>query len=297
MSVIRSKRRRPSSLGYNSWVSLPFSLQSAAGIVTPSAYYVTLPLNFKIMALTYCLDVVTPGTLFVNMISGTNVAGYEGTGAQSSYGYLNLGGTFVAGDVITVTVAGVSYSVTLNARTVKSLQVTANALTSGLNNNLAFSALYRANSCSSEVVIQTLSYSTATPTFAVSTTSAAGTVTASGANMVAGVAGALPTTPVADQTQLGIVPSGTAVANNALFPVDILIPAFASGGNQIGGVIYATENFDAIWPAGSIITAIGNQPGSGSFHGDFAVWGVPVDNHPMMPEEANTGFKVSPFIL
>jgi len=244
------------------------------------------------------------GKLALNIVNG--VGAYEGAGAASSYAYLTLGGTFVTGDKITVSILGIPYVYTVSARGV-SLQYIGQALTTSFNrqtlNSTAagifpgFNTLYRANSLGAEVVIQTLAYSTATPSFTVSTNSVAGTVTASGATMVAGVAGALPGVPASDTTSIGIVPSQVGAVGTALFPVDIVLPLFNASQADLGGTIYAIENFDVNWPTLAEMTLRITADGVVAGGLNVILWGVPNDISPMMPEEANTAFHLSQIIL
>jgi len=155
--------------------------------------------------------------------------------------------------------------------------------------NPAFSTLYRANSLGAEIVIQTIAYDTATPTFSVSTTSIAGTVVASGANMVTGVAGAKPVSPPLDTTNQGITPSLTATLGNALFPEDIILPLFNVSQADLVGEVYALENFDAFWPTGTELTLRITADGTVAGGLNVILWGVPMDLHYYLPGSVSTG--------
>lgn len=275
---------------------------------------VPLGLNYKITHISYAMSnfhVIPPaapvgstfaaGHLSLNIVSG--VGAYEGTGAGSSYAYLTLGGTFLLNDTITVSIAGIPYVYTVSGRTAGNLQLIGQAMAESFNrqgiNGIypSFPSLYIANSLGAEVVIQTLAYSVATPTFTVSTSSIAGTVTASGSNMVAGVAGALPGVPLSDSTSIGIVPSQVAAPATALFPVNMVLPLFNSSQADVGGTIYALKNFDVNWPTLAELTVRITADGTVAGGLNIILWGVPNDIHPMQPEEAATAFHLSQLIL
>lgn len=293
---IRSKSRLPQSLQYNAWA--PVQYARIASNTTPSIVSQPLGLNTKIIAVPYFLEVTGAGLQFLNFVSGASTTGLGGSGGRSSYGFVDLGSTFAAGDTIGFSIAGVVYSTTVNARNTGSNAKVAAGVVTSLSYNTAFNALYRANSLGGEIVIQTLAYATATPAFSVAVvTSASGTATANGANFVAGVAGTLPSQPVSDQTNNGIVPSGTAIVGNTLFPVDIILPGFTTANNKLTGVIYCYENFDAIWPAVSTLSLVVGNPTSGTFATTATLMSTPMDNHPMQPEEAASVFRLSANIL
>lgn len=310
---IQAKARMPEALQYNAWAPLKFdSFTHSAGASTSTAVRVMVPLglNYKITHLSYILSnfsfaaptggLFAPGKMALNVVSG--FAAYEGAGAASSYGYLGLTGNFAINDKITVTIAGVPYSYTVNGRTVVNTFAVASAVAESLNRNTSFNALYRANSMGLEIVIQTLAYSVATPTFsaAVVTSNSGAISSTSGATMVAGVAGALPVVPVSDTTSIGIVPSQTAAVGSALFPVDIVLPLFSVTGQtgaDVVGTIYALENFDSNWPNLAQLTLRITTDGAVAGNLTVILWGVPNDIHPMQPEEAATAFHLSSFIL
>jgi hypothetical protein len=309
--IIQAKARDPQSLQYNAWapidgisVVVPATAQASTAIQAIKP----LGLNYKIthisytMSNFYTLPPAAPtgghfaaGKLALNFVSG--VAAYEGTAAASSYAYITLGGTFATNDTITVTIANIPYTSIVSARGT-SLQLIGQAIASGLNGLPAFNALYRANSLGAEVVFQTLAYSTATPTFTTSVkTTLSGTSTASGATMVAGVAGALPPVPQTDTTSLGIVPSLTAATGSALFPVDIILPLFNASQADLGGTIYCLENFDANWPTLAEMTLRITADGTVAGGLNVMIWGVPNDIHPMQPEESNSAFKLAQLLI
>lgn len=289
---ISSKSRTPKSLCYNSW----FPFQFPALAPGNPTQYVSLGLNHKFTHLAYTID--PPGFTAgmnesINIVSGIPVAPSHNT----SYGWVDLGGTFAAGDTITVTVAGTSYVFKVSARD-NTLQKVAAALVSFLMRNLVFSASFIANSLGLEFVIQPLVYNAVTYPYSVLVVSAAGTATAGGANMVAGTGVfASPSQPITDQTQNGIIPSPTAVTDNALFPVDIILPTFAAGQAGKSGVVYAYRNYDAIFPSASAVSLTQSTTSEGGGGGAFTLYSVPMDNHPMQPEEANTSFHLSQNVL
>jgi hypothetical protein len=318
IKLIQSKSRMPESLQYNAWAPLsfqPIQVNSPSGVRASTLIQGIKPLglNYKITHISYVMSdwvnagLPTSGTfaagkLAMNIVSG--VGAYEGAGAASSYAYITLSGTFAANDKITITIAGVPYVYTVNARVAGSLQTVAAGLTDFLNrqslngNFFGFNTLYRANSLGAEIVIQTLAYSTATPTFTVAVmTSATGAAVASGATMIAGIAGALPVAPVSDTTNLGIVPSQVAAVGTALFPVDIVLPLFAGSQADVVGTVYALENFDANWPTLAEMTLRFTADGVVAGGLEVILWGVPNDVHPMQPEEAATAFHLSQIVL
>jgi hypothetical protein len=320
MSIqIRAKECNPQALLYGAWDSLQFQpmiVPAAAQTSDVVQGIIPLGLNFKITHISYVMsnwEVVPPaaptgghfvaGKLALNVVSG--VAAYEGAGAASSYAYLTLGGTFLVGDKITITIAGVPYVYTVSGRAAVDLTHVGAHLAESLNLqammgvNPAFNTLYRANSLGVEVVIQTLVYSAATPAFAVSTNSVAGTVLASGAAMVAGVAGAVPESPPLDTTNQGITPSLTADPGDALFPVDIVLPLFAAGQDDVVGEVYALESFDAFWPTGTELTLRITADGVVAGGLNVILWGVPYDLHYYLPGSSSTGigFHISNELL
>jgi hypothetical protein len=301
MSIIKSKRRRPESLGYNSWapiiVESPGNLTGVTNSSVIQIESIPLGLNYKVTHISYVLTngLTSTGDLKINIVSGAG--SYEGLAAVSPSARLTLGGTFVPGDKIVVTIGGAQISHTFTTRTAPNLTLMAASLANSLNYDPLFNTTYIANSLGPVVVYQQIAYTTATPTFAASTNSVAGTVTVSSATLVGGVAGTNPTQPILDQTQIGIVPSGTVVTGDALFPADIVLATTVGIPQNQVGLIYAVKNFDAIWPAGSLMTlrAEGIAPPAGTIH--VIVWGVPVDLHIGMPAEANQGFRISQFVL
>lgn len=314
IKLIQSKSRMPESLQYNAWAPMKFDpfVVAAAETAIQVRSIVPLGLNYKITHISYVVSdfgttfpsggAFAAGKLAMNIVSGVGV--YEGAGAASSYAYITLSGAFAANDKITITVAGVPYVYTVNARVAGSLQSVAADLTDFLNrqslngNFFGFNTLYRANSLGAEIVIQTLAYSTATPTFTVAVvTSATGAAVASGVTMIAGVAGALPVAPVSDTTNLGIVPSQVAAVGTALFPVDLVLPLFAAGQADVVGTVYALENFDANWPTLAEMTLRVVSDGTVGGNLNVILWGVPNDVHPMQPEEAATAFHLSQIVL
>jgi hypothetical protein len=319
--LIQAKNRMPDSLQYNAWEALDgISLIVPASAQTSAAVQAIKPLglNYKITHISYVMSnfysatyAAVPtgghfaaGKMSLNIASG--IGAYEGAGAASSYAYLTLGGTFLVNDKITITILGIAYTFTVGGRDT-TLQLIGQALASNLNSQIidtvtpyvypGFNTLYRANSLGAEVVIQTLAYSTATPSFSVSTTSVAGTVTASGATMVAGVAGALPGVPQTDTTPIGIVPSLVAAAGTAVFPVNIVLPLFAAGQADVCGTIYALENFDANWPTLAEMTLRFTTDGTVAGGLNLVIWGVPNDIHPDQTGESASAFKLAQLVL
>lgn len=292
--MIRSKSRIPSSLQYNAWtpIHFPAVTLSASEASSTIAARIPLGLNFKITHIGYVLSGSPAGTLALNVVEGSGV--YEGTGAAASYATLTLGGTFAAGDTIVYVIGGVSTTYTVSARNAGNNQAIAAAMATSFNRTNALNVSYRLSSLGAILVVQTLAYSTATPTFTASVVSAAGTATASGATFTAGVAGTLPVAPASDSTLAGVVPSVVAASLTALFPVDMFIPT--SLAEQVG-TIYALENFDAIFPTCSELTlrVVTNGAGAGTLQ--VTLYGVPVDRSPMQPEEANSYFHLSQTIL
>jgi hypothetical protein len=312
----------PDSLQYNAWAPIrvtPIIVPAAAQTTAAVQSINPLGLNYKITHISYTMSnfysatygaVPTgghfaAGKMALNISSG--VGAYEGAGAASSYAYFTLGGTFATNDKITVTILGIAYTFTVSARD-SSLQLVGQAFASNMNSQTldtvtpyiypGFNTLYRANSLGAEVVIQTLAYSTATPSITVSTTSVAGTITlGSGATMVAGVAGALPGVPQTDTTPIGIVPSLVAAAGSAVFPVDIVLPLFNASQADLGGTIYALENNDANWPTLAELTLRFSADGVVAGGLNVIVWGVPNDIHPEQSGESASPFKLSQLIL
>lgn len=303
MSILRAKDRTPSVVRYNSFFAVPFSTGTASGLVSGATSYAPLGLNAKFTHVAYTvMPGYTVGSGNLNVASGYLATGSIPTG-KSSYGWLKLAGTYALNDSVTVTLAGISYPHSVTVRNVGSLQQLAASIAGAINGNQAASKLYVANSLGAEVVIQTLVYSTATPTFAVAVSSTSGTVTTSGANMIAGVAGTLPTQPPADSTgtpnpSTGLiqVPSIAAAAGNCLFPVDMILPLFTTGHAGETGTIYARKNYDAIFPGPSTLSAY-TVAGAGSATVALAAYGVPVDNNPTKPQDSNGIFVPSQFIL
>ena len=319
--LIQAKNRMPDSLQYNAWAPLSFQpVIVPAGVQTSAAIQANKPLglNYKIthisyvMSNFYTLPPAAPtgahfaaGKMTLNLASG--IGAYEGAGAASSYAYFTLGGTFLTNDKITVTILGIAYTFTVSGRD-SSLQLVGQAFASSMNSQTldtvtpyiypGFNTLYRANSLGAEVVIQTLAYSTATPSITVSTTSVAGTVTlGSGATMVAGVAGALPGVPQTDTTPIGIVPSSVAAAGTAVFPVNIVLPLFAAGQADLVGTIYALENFDANWPTLAEMTLRMTTDAVVAGGLSVTIWGVPNDIHPDQTAESASAFKLAQLVL
>jgi hypothetical protein len=310
MSIqIRAKECNPQALLYGAWDSMqlqPMIVPAAAQTSDVVQAIKPLGLNFKITHISYALsnwEVVPPaaptgghfvaGKIALNVVSG--VAAYEGAAAASSYAFLTLGGTYQAGEKITVLIASVPYVYEVTGRAAANLTQLAANMAASLNLQAmtgvfpAFNTLYRANSLGAEIVIQTLAYSTATPAFSVSTTSIAGTVVASGAAMVAGVAGAKPISPVLDTTNQGITPSLTAVPGNALFPEDIILPMFNVSQADLVGEVYALESFDAFWPTGTELTLRITADGVVAGGLNVILWGVPYDLHYYLPGSVSTG--------
>jgi hypothetical protein len=242
-----------------------------------------------------------PGVMGFNIVMGPG--SYEGAGASSSYAYATVGGVFqggpfpTPGDIINIVIAGVTYRVIMNSRFTPNLTLVAQGIVLELSQNAAFTKLYKVNSLGAEFVVQTLAYSTETPSFSVNTNSAFGTVTASGAAMVAGVAGNLPTQPVSDTTYYPGPPSLTAVQLNALFPVDIILPLFNASQADLAGCVYAIENFDAIWPTDAELTLRITTDGVVAGGLNVILWGVPVDNHRFLPATLPMGFQINSEVL
>jgi hypothetical protein len=313
---IQAKARMPEALQYNAWAPIRLStvvVPASAQTSTAIQAIIPLGLNYKITHISYVMSnfyTIPPaaptgshfvaGKMALNIVNG--IGAYEGAGGSSSYGYLGLTGNFAINDKITVTIAGVPYSYTVSGRSVVNTFTVAASMAESLNRNTAFNTLYRANSLGLEIVVQTLAYSTATPTFTASVvTSNSGAISStSGATMIAGVAGTLPGVPVSDTTSIGIVPSQTAAVGTALFPVDIILPLFSVSGQtgaDVGGTLYALENFDVNWPTAAEMTLRITADGTVAGGLNVILWGVPNDIHPMMPEEASTAFHLSPLIL
>jgi len=87
--------------------------------------------------------------------------------------------------------------------------------------------------------------------------------------------------PITDQTPVGIVPSGTAVAGNQLFATDQPITMTA---DTVTLLYPANDLWDAIWPSGSELTlrTVTNGSAAGLLQVDLVV--TPFDNHPTQPE-------------
>lgn len=302
MSIIKSKRRRPESLGYNSWLTIPFgggSFSYGTGLTIGNSYTNPLGLNSKFTHLSYTVQGTSPGGIsaVVNIRSGALTTA---PATNTSYGYFDLGGTFAVGDTITVSISSVPYvPFTVSAREAGNNTALAANLTAALNRDPSFSALWVANSLGAEIVLQPLVYDAVTYTYSVAVHSTAGTATPGGAVMVAGTGtqAAYPAL-IQDQTQNGTVPSAVAPAGAALFPVDIIIPTFSSDATGRTGSIYATHNFDCIWGSNSSIslTLVNNGPIS-ALDIVAQLYGVPVDNQPMLPQSSNGLFYPEPLIL
>lgn len=298
MSVVNAKDRSPKSLRYNCWMMLPFLKSGQPAISTSTGAYLGLGLNMKFTHVVYTvLPAYTPGGAGALNVASGYVADSDIPGApQSSFAWAKIASTFSLNDSITITVAGQPYTYQINSRSVGSLQKVMAGVAAMLNANAVFSASYLANSLGAELVVQTLAYSTATPAFAASVSSATGTISVSGATMTAGVAATLPTQPPPDQTAIGFVPSATAVAGNRLFPCDVVLPLFTAGHDGETGTIYARKNFDAIWPAASTMTAYLTNGADGATISTL-LCGVPVDNAPTRPQDSNGIFVPSQFLF
>jgi hypothetical protein len=263
MSIIKSKRRRPSSLGYNSWSSIQFGNENA--LVTPGTVYAQpLGLNYKFTHLTYGIyqPTLTPGiTGVINVRSGSS--NFAVPTINTSYGYFDIGGTYAAGDKLTLTLSSVPFVYTVTGRDTTKTILLGN-MAAALNSNPLFNSTWICNTLGVEMVIQPLAYNTTTYVYSIAVQSAAGTATAGGAVMVAG--------------------SG--------------LPTFTAQAGHLTGTVFATKNFDAIWPANSsvVLTSTNNGP-IGAWGGLVTLYGVPVDNHIMQPQAANGIFLPGPNIL
>ncbi len=311
MSNIKAKNRNPNGLGYNSWSAIPL------GVDVPSP----LGLNSKFTHLTYTLTgALTVGLAnIVNVVSG-NIA--TNPAVNTSYGFADFAGTFVPGETITLTIGTevpfsynqlLPFVYTVTSRDLTLEQLVADFV-SFLNYNDRFNGTdvvpfapseffggaYIANSLGSEMVFQPLSYTIVTTPYTITTNSHLGTVTAGGADMVAGTGGPNPVTvPILDQTDGNppMVPSATAIAGNGLFPVDIILPTFNASQALLTGSVYAYRNHDAIFPANSAITLTNSSSSAVPDAFVAVLYGTPVDNHPQMPAESAHHFKFDQFTL
>lgn len=302
--IISAKQGNYQALGYNSWSHLDFGTQAAPISGGNPVPFIPLGLNYKFTHLAYTVNngfYAAGLNLVVNLRSGVVAAPVFNT----SYGFFDLTGTFLPREKITLTVGGHVYQYTVNARA-NTLAKVAAQMTFVLNTapapnatTPAFNTLYIANSLGAEVVIQPLSYAAVTTAYSLAVTSAAGHATAGGANMVVAVgSGTLPSQPVSDQTSQGISPSATAVAGNALFPVDIILPTFVAGQAGKTGTVFAHANFDAIWPINSTLTLTTVDNGSiQGVGGIFSLYGAPIDNHRYLPATLPEGFQLNSEIL
>lgn len=306
MSIIKSKRRRPESLGYNSWMSMLFGTDTAT-VAPGTNCYRPLGLNMKFTHMSYVIAGTSPSSIAgILNIASSRIATAPIT--NTSYGYFDFGGTFAVGDTVTLSVGGTVYKpFVVSAReagnnTVLARHFTAylnSVATASANGSVLFSSSWIANSLGVEVVIQPLVYNATAYAYSVTLGTSAGTVTAGGATMVAGTGVQTAfTQPPADQTAIGIVPSGVAASGDRLFPVDIILPTFTAQATGLSGTVYATKNFDAIWGKNTTISlTVANNGPVGNAHLLVELFGVPVDNQPMQPESSNGIFLPSSLTL
>ena len=144
MSIIKSKRRRPESLGYNSWMPLAFPVITLAASTAPTTVEARIPLalNVKIVAVSYVLSGSLAGGTSFNIALG---AGSYETAGSSAFGGSTLGGTFAAGDQVIFVIGGVSYTFNVTARTAGSLVKLASGIARSINKNAALNGTYIAS--------------------------------------------------------------------------------------------------------------------------------------------------------
>jgi len=127
MPVIQAKRRRAQSLGYNSWIVLPFDTAalSASEVATTVVSRIPLLLNVKIIGVSVVVSGTVAGTASLNINLGTTTPNpiVTGTPDQTQVGVAPANvaaagsSVFAANQAITMTADAVTNLYTANSGT------------------------------------------------------------------------------------------------------------------------------------------------------------------------------------
>ena len=291
MQVTNGRNRSNASIRYNCLTALRFPTVTLAASQASTVVQARLPLgvNFKVMSVSAVLSGSLAGSqLAINIVSG---AGLTGNTGSAPWGYVTIGGTYAIGDTITISLAGVPFTYTVNANNVNSDYAIAQQIAAAINLAQPFASQVFASGQGTLVVLALVAYNTTTPTLTASVNSAAGTAVASGATLTSGAAGTLPGQPVIDNP-LQTAPFNVAATGTTLFPIDA--PLFLV--TDVPTVLYPTlnNNFDAIWPSFSELTLRTKTGTLVTGNLEVILWGVPYDVNPFMPQAATQAFTPGP---
>jgi hypothetical protein len=294
--VIRAKARRPSALGYNSWMALDFGNIAVGANQAASAIQSRIPLglNMKIVAVSLVPDSAAAGTLSFNIASGAGLYETPATEATPASATITFTGTFNGGAI---------FNFFVNGNNISGNQIYSYSVGSGPYNGdqMAAAVFASAPPGPSYGVVMSLSGNVITVTSTTPGTAgnsvvisdatsggAGGTYTLSGATLSGGTnsgPAVPPVLPPTDSTYSGIVPSVTATAGDALFATDQVVTMTP----EMVQTFFPTV-FDAIWPSGSELTLRFVSNGSAAGHVKVIAYTTPYDLYSYRTQNTSTLF-------
>ena len=264
MQTIRSKNHTPDSLVFSALIPIqfdPITLAASEASSTVAARF-PLPVGVKIIGLAAQLTGSLAGSCSVNIVDGEPA--YEGATAALGYIYVSGSASPAGTDTITATINGTPITTAAQpSGTTK--EVAANALASAINSSGAVNGTVNAVAAgyfngAAVVTIYALTGGTAGNAVTLAASSNNGvqgqqsalSAVASGATLTGGLAaGGVPTLATTDSTEIGVVPSNTALPGQALFATD---QALVMNPNQVQNLYPVSDEFDAIFPKNSDLT-------------------------------------------
>jgi hypothetical protein len=309
MKVIRAKARRPSALGYNSLIAIPFDTVNMAGASNVNAAaIIPLGLNVKIQAVSLGYSAAGAGSnVTMNIVSG--VGAYETGGTAASNVLWITGSDDGAARTYTVTIGGnaVVYSAAMNASTVTIMTGIAAAITANGPASALVTAVYSNVNGHDLVTITDKTPGTAgnAVTVTTATTSTGYILYVSPTQLFSspypladtlhgGANGVAPVLAPGDNTYLGVAPITVAATGNVLFAADQVMTPVANGVQ----VFYAVDGFDSAFGSDTLLTLRLNDAGGNAAGTVKAIlWCVPIDRFPYNPQDTSSLFVPGPTTL